>query len=81
MDKTKPPKTSMKTLIRRALKNRFDMSDVRIMRDGTVVGSVGGNYSDIPFGNVSEYTWDRTDAMNVRLLRNGNVVFTFAYDV
>ena len=80
MDKTKLPKASVRTLIRRALKNRYVLSEVRIMRDGTVTGTVGGGYPDIPFGNVSEYTWVRTDAMNIRLLRNGNTVFTFAHD-
>lgn len=80
MDKNKPPKASVRTLIRRALKNRYDMTAVSISVYGDVTGRIGSSPA-IPFGNVSEYTWDRTDAMNVRLLRNGNVVFTFAYDV
>ena len=79
MDKTKPPKSSMRTLIRRALKNRFDLYVVEIASDGSVSGSMWDGPKTL-FGNVSEYTWDRTDAMNVRVLRNGNVVFTFAYD-
>lgn len=43
MNKTKPPKASVRTLIRRALKNRYVLSEVRIMRDGTVTGTVGGD--------------------------------------
>lgn len=80
MDKTKQPKASMKTLIRSALKFRFDLYVVKISVYGDVVGHMWDGPA-ILFGNVSEYSWERNDAMNVRLLRNGNVVFTFAYDV
>ena len=81
MDKTKPPKSSFRALILNALKNRYDLLDVCIARDGTVTGSVGDSIPRIPFGNVSEYTWDRCDSMNVRLSRNCRLVFTFAHDV
>lgn len=46
---------------------------------GDVTGRIGSSPA-VLFGNVSEYTWVRTDAMNIRLLRNGNTVFTFAHD-
>lgn len=61
MDKTKPPKSSFHALILNALKNRYDLLDVCIAQDGTVTGSVGDSIPRIPFGNVSEYTWDRCD--------------------
>ncbi len=80
MDKATPPKTSLKSLIRKAWKNRRDYHFVTISK----AGDVKAGWNDVDglssLGNVSDYFTKRTDAMNIQLCKGNTIVFTFAYD-
>lgn len=83
MLRDKPTKTGIKTLVRRAYKNRYDFDSVRIDSNGDITGYYKSLSSrGTPLGNISECFTTRTESMNVRLYnRPNNLVFTFAYDV
>ena len=79
--KTKPPKTSLCSLIKQAYKNRYDFSSVSIDKNGDISGHfLGFHGAKQNLGSVSEHSTQRTPAMNIQLKRGNAVIFTFAYD-
>lgn len=79
----KPPKSSLRSLVRRALINRYDFAEVNISRKGDIVGIVDMGYAPvakIEYGNISDWSWRRTPSMNIQVLRGDIVVFTFHSD-
>ena len=80
MNNTTAPKASIKSLIRKAWKNRRDYHYVNISQQGEV--TAGWNDVDglSSLGNVSDYFTKRKDAMNIQLCKGNTIVFTFAYD-
>lgn len=80
MDKATPPKTSLKSLIRKAWKNRRDYHYVNISEQGEVTAGWNDVVGQSNLGNVSDYSTKRTDAMNIQLRKGNIIVFTFTYD-
>lgn len=74
----RPVKTSIRALIRRALRNRYDAETVKIGEEGSITCTfAGGRGKQVPFGNVSDYTADRTESGCVALYAGSSLVFTF----
>lgn len=80
MDKTTAPKTSIKSLIRKAWKNRRDYHYVNISQQGDVTAGWNDVVGQSNLGNVLDYSTTRTDALNIQLRKGNSIVFTFAYD-
>lgn len=78
-----PPKRSLCSLIRDALKNRYDFPKVTIDGSGDIVAIVDlgyGKTSKITYGNIRDWSWKRTPSMNIQMIRSGSVIFTFSPD-
>lgn len=80
MDKNTAPKTSIKSLIRKAWKNRRDYDFVNISKEGEVTAGWDDVKGFSNLGNVPDYFTQRTDAMNIQLRKGDSIIFTFAYD-
>lgn len=81
-DLNKPPRQSLKMLVRKALKNRYGFDHVKIAKNGAVTGYY--DYSQgagTKFGNFAQFRWNRTESMNIQILSGSSVIFTFAHDV
>lgn len=76
----KPPKASLRSLIKQAYKNRYDFDRVSISRAGEISACYDGYPGENYLGNVTEYSTERTPSMNIQLKRSEFVIFTFAYD-
>ncbi len=78
----KPTKTSLKTLVRQAYKNRYVFDSVAIKKDGSITGYMlhYGKRIASKMGNISNCYTERTEALNIRLINGSNVVYTFSYD-
>lgn len=72
----RPVKTSIRALVRRALRNRYDAETVKISQDGNITCTFAGKH--VPFGNVSDYTADRTESGCVALCAGSSIVFKFS---
>lgn len=70
----KPPKSSIKTLIRRAIDNRYGIN-ASISRDGKVIAGTMG------LAPVSEWYTTRSDSCNVRLYQRHVLMYTFNSEV
>lgn len=73
MDKSTPPRRSIKALIREAIQNRYGLR-ATISKDGYVKAGFMG------LAHVSEWHTTRSDAMNIRLYQRGVLMFTFFSD-
>ena len=80
---TRPVKTSVKTLIRRALRTRHDAETVNIAcKSGDIFCTFpGGGGKRVPFGNVADYSAHRKESGSVVLRAGSSVLFTFGPQV
>lgn len=70
----KPPRQKITTLIRKAVKERYDLP-IRISKQGEIAYLEYGT-----LGNVKDWHTDRTDACNVRLYCGEKIFFSFGSD-
>ena len=70
----KPPRQSIRTLIRKAIAARYNMP-AEISRGGAVIASGWWRFDD-----VADWRTIRTDSGNVRLMQRDCVFFTFGPD-
>ena len=87
MNLNKPPKSALSTLVRKALINRYNFTRVTIDRLGEVTaynesrdrwGPMSSTHS---FGNLSMWSWKRSDSMGILLYfqRNAEVPATLMF--
>lgn len=72
----RPVKTSIRALIRRALRNRYDAETVKISEEGSITCTFAGK--QVPFGNASDYAAVRTESGCVALCAGSSIVFKFS---
>ena len=74
IESSKPPKASIKSLIRRAISNRYDIK-VTIAKDGSVSADF------MKLSPVDEWYTTRTSAGSVRLYQRHTLMYTFSPEV
>lgn len=73
MSTDKPPRQSMRTLIRKAVKNRYDIA--------AKINSAGDVTADfMRLAPVADWHTTRSDAGSIRLYNRGFLFFTFGPD-
>lgn len=76
----KSPRTSIRSIVKQAYKNRYGFESVTISKEGNVMGYLEGNKDEHKLGNLQDYSTERTEGMNIRLKHGNALIFTFAYD-
>lgn len=79
--KNRPPRTALRTLVRKAYENRYNFDHVVIAQSGTIAGYYRGG-AKTNLGHIEDcHTARSTEAGNIHLYNRHILVHTFPSDM